>query len=139
MTHKTRSLLAVAAVAWLLAMPVLLGWPPVRAESITRMAQQEATSETGGADIFPAADRIIVEKDGTLRAWVGMDTPGVFSLVIMTKLGAVLDIVEFDKGALLDADAGRVFDWASRVDRSYNYRTSVTGAVTIYVDQVEVE
>lgn len=101
-----------------------------------RKAQQEAEAATGGADIF--SEDITVERDGTLRAWLALGTDGVFSLVIKSKLGTeVLAVVNFDLGDPVAANDARVFDFASRSDRSYNYRTSVTGDVTLYVDQLE--
>ena len=135
MNSKLRIGFLIAAVAWVMALPFAVDWQVAFAET-TRKENQEATAETGGDDIFPS--RITVERDGTIRAWVCLATSGVFSLVIMNKAGTVvLDVVDFDRGGALGADDGRVFDWASRVDRSYNYRTSVSGDVTLSVDQID--
>ena len=131
-----RAALFLALLA-LIASPIFFGQPKTEAGTVEVKKTQIATAETGGADIF-AAD-IEVAQDGILRAWVGVDTAGIISVVIKNKHGTVLDTLGFDKGVAILADTGRVFDWKAQAGTKYNYQTDTSADVTIHVDLVVEE
>lgn len=101
------------------------------------MHAQDSVAETQEVDILPADFTPRSRSAGAIRIGVGFQTTGVFSIVIKNSAGAVVDELDFNSGDLLDADAANTFTWPVRPDRRYNFQTTVTGNVTLYIDEVQ--
>lgn len=97
---------------------------------------QDAVAETLEIDILPNDFVPRSRSAGAIRIGVGFATSGSFSIVIKSSAGVVLDELRFNAAALT-ADDAFTFTWPVRPDRSYNFQTTASGDVTLYIDEIQ--
>lgn len=119
----------------LLGPAVHFAWADFQSNGVV---QQDSTAETGGANILTGTAIYRPSVDGAIRIGVGLSIDGIFSIVITDLDNVVLDQLDFNgtTGALT-ADKAYTFVWLVRSNRKYNFQTSVSSNVTLYVDFIK--
>ena len=96
-------------------------------------ASQHAVAETLNVDIL-AADLSPTNTPCLFRTMVVLGTAGVFSAQL--KSGAVTVVAKLNGGVALTADCAYIFDILVGTGDTVNFQTSVSGNVTLRVQEV---
>lgn len=131
-----------AALFVALAAVVFSVWPPGTSTAAPdrppiAVHAQDATAEILEVDILPTDFTPRSRSAGAIRIGVGFATKGAFSIVIKDSAGSVVDELGFQGGSDLTAGSANTFTWPVRPDRKYNFQTTASGNVTLYIDEIQ--